>query len=55
MSEEDREAKIAEWKSAWEQRKEDASPEELEEMLEKEEKLEQWRNMTDEERDAKKE
>jgi hypothetical protein len=50
MSQEDKDAKIAEWRSAWEQRKEDASPEELEEMLEREERLEQLRNMTDEER-----
>lgn len=50
MSQEDKDAKIAEWRSAWEQRKEDASPEELEEMLEREERFEQLRNMTDEER-----
>lgn len=54
MSQEDKDAKMAEFRAKWEEKKKNATPEQLERMLKREEKMEQWRNMTDEERDAKK-
>ena len=54
MSQEDKDAKMAEFRAKWEEKKKNATLEQLEKMLKREEKMEQWRNMTDEERDAKK-